>query len=463
MSCLCRLIVLCVIGAFPVLGCSETPENGGTGATGGGGAAGSGGTAGAGGTGGGTGGNTGAGGEAGTSGSGGIGGAAGAGGVGGVGGAPECEGNEACDDGNECTEGTCIAGACDHREVEDRTACADGECLDGVCAIPGAHPCTAQGILDAIAAGGGPHYFACDGSTPVVSGFQIAIDNDVILDGQGNLTVDGNLGARVFVVPSGVTAELRGVTVTRGRVRRGNGGGIRSEGTLTLVNSTVSQNEAWCESSCWGVGFGGGIYSTSGFGTSGTLRLTNSTVSGNSASTDFGGIYNGFETTMTLTNSTVSDNTGGTVNGIWNDGTLTLTNSTVSGPNNNVEITNQGTMTVTNSLVDGSCLNLPISNVTSNGYNIESPGDTCGFDPDGTDQVNVAADDLNLGPLADNGRPTMTHALQTDPLVSTAIDQIPEAACDVDTDQRGEPRPVAILGPEPKCDVGAFERQPDDQ
>ena len=28
------------------------------------------------------------------------------------------------------------------------------------------------------------------------------------------------------------------------------------------------------------------------------------------------------------------------------------------------------------------------------------------------------------------------------------------------TDQRGEPRPVAIRGPEPKCDVGAFEVQP---
>jgi len=42
---------------------------------------------------------------------------------------------------------------------------------------------------------------------------------------------------------------------------------------------------------------------------------------------------------------------------------------------------------------------------------------------------------------------------------------IPEADClDADgqplvTDQRGLPRPVAILGSEPKCDVGAFEVQ----
>ena len=49
---------------------------------------------------------------------------------------------------------------------------------------------------------------------------------------------------------------------------------------------------------------------------------------------------------------------------------------------------------------------------------------------------------------------------------SAAIDVISEVEC-VDaenalltTDQRGLPRPVPILGPEPKCDVGAFERQP---
>ena len=92
------------------------------------------------------------------------------------------------------------------------------------------------------------------------------------------------------------------------------------------------------------------------------------------------------------------------------------------------------------------------------GHNIESPGDTCGFDPDGTDQVNVTAEDLKLAPLADNGGPTMTHALLPG---SVAIDVIPEEDClDADgepltTDQRGEPRPGGTM-----CDVGAFEVQP---
>ena len=60
---------------------------------------------------------------------------------------------------------------------------------------------------------------------------------------------------------------------------------------------------------------------------------------------------------------------------------------------------------------------------TSQGGNIESLGDTCGF-TDPTDLVNVTAADLNLGPLADNGGPTMTHALLPG---SVAIDKIPEA------------------------------------
>jgi hypothetical protein len=48
-----------------------------------------------------------------------------------------------------------------------------------------------------------------------------------------------------------------------------------------------------------------------------------------------------------------------------------------------------------------------------------------------------------------------------------AIDQISAEDCvdaegaPLTTDQRGEPRPVAILGAEPKCDVGAFEVQPE--
>jgi hypothetical protein len=47
--------------------------------------------------------------------------------------------------------------------------------------------CSEEGIRDAIEQGGGPHQFDCDGPTTVVTEAQIVIDNDVILDGEGNL------------------------------------------------------------------------------------------------------------------------------------------------------------------------------------------------------------------------------------------------------------------------------------
>ena len=128
----------------------------------------------------------------GTGGSGGTGGTGATGGDGGSGGTDLCEGvsceDTECRSGGVCDPGD---GACDYEEVaEDGTACAEGECFDGVCAPVGAFPCTEQGIRDAIAAGGGPHYFACDGPTTVGTPFNIKIDNDVILDGEGKLTVE---------------------------------------------------------------------------------------------------------------------------------------------------------------------------------------------------------------------------------------------------------------------------------
>ena len=372
-----------------------------------------------------------------------TGGDGGNGGSGGTGGTEQCEG-VTCED-TECrTDGVCdpTDGVCDYTLVEDGTICTDGECLDGVCAPAGAFPCSAQGIRDAIAAGGGPHFFACDGSTPVVTG-EIIIDNDVILDGQGKLTVDGDEQNRVFRVPDGVTAELRGFTVTRGAVRGSSGGGIHNKGTLTLVDTTISRSSATCSSSCiGGLGVGGGIFNDL---EDATLTLANSTVAGNTANRGGGGIWN--SGTMTVTNSTVS---GNTTTAIANSGVMTMVNSTVSGSNNDVEIINQGTMTVTNSLVQGECLDYVSSDFTSAGYNVESPGDTCGFDQS-TDQPSATEMQLNLGPLADNGGPTMTHAFVGG---SVAINHIPIVDCEVDEDQRGVSRPQGNA-----CDVGAVEME----
>jgi predicted outer membrane repeat protein len=327
--------------------------------------------------------------------------------------APLCEGVVCEDDGDECTRDVCNAatGTCDYPPVQDGTPCTGGICLSGVCevlCVANVCQCSEFGIR------------------------AIDIDNNVILDGEGNLRVDGNDTHRVFSMATGITAELRGMAITGGQ--GDDGGGIANSGTLTLTNSTVSGNSA---------GFAGG-----GMASDGMLTLTNSTVSGNSAGFAGGGIAN--SGTLTLTNSTVSGNSalefGG---GIAGDGPLTLTNCTLS--ENDAGMGSAIFMladiaTVRNTLVDGDCAG---ATTTSLGYNIESPNDTCGFDPEGTDLVSVPGP--VLGPLQDNGGPTMTHEPG-----SVAINRIPLEDCVVSTDQRGQPRPETGGS---MCDVGSVEVQ----
>ncbi len=340
-------------------------------------------------------------------------------------GAPPCD--SVCDDYSDCTQENCPCA--DPRPVADGTPCAGGFCQTGVCVLSGTVlPCTEQGIRNAIGQGTDVAYrFDCDGTETVVIRATVKIEEDTVLDGEANLRVDGDDEHIVFWVSPGVTAELRGFAVTRGDV------GILNEGKLTLTNTTVSGNA------------GGGIVSgTVGPGgeESGTLTLTNSTVSDNGA----GGIANLFGL-LTATNSTVSGNDGP---GIRNARMAALTSSTVSGNIREgiVNVDGAAAITLTNSLIDDECGG---GGITSDGYNIESPGNTCGLE--------VVIDDLKLGALTDNGGSTKTHALEPG---SPAINQIPQEGCvDADnasltTDQRGRPRPETGGS---MCDVGSFESQ----
>jgi hypothetical protein len=370
----------------------------------------------------------------------------------GAGNCVECNHATQCDDRDECTADTCTpaSSTCGHPPVPDDTGCADGAgtCQQGICI--GEFACNEQGIRDAIAQGGGPHAFACVGPTTVTTDAEIVIDNDVVLDGVGNLTVDGNGTHRVLSLPPGVTAELRRFTVTRG----GGpvvGAGIRNEGTLTVTDSTVTKNEA--------DGDGGGIRNDAtltlintnvsdntanlaggGISNHGPLSLTGSSVSRNTAPFNGGGILN--FATLTLTNSTVSQNIGG---GVDNSGTLTMTHGTISG--NTDRAISGGAATVMNTVIEGNCGSPPL--LTSGGGNIESPGNTCGLNQSIGDRVDVSTQALNLGPLQDNGGPTLTQLPGSG---SVAINAIDEVDCAVSTDQRGVTRPQG-----PLCDVGAVE------
>jgi len=133
-----------------------------------------------------------------------------------------------------------------------------------------------------------------------------------IIDASG-LSADPD---RVLHVLTG-TVVISGVTIRNGSGVP-QGGGILNEATLTLINSTVVNNNA---------DDGGGIFNDGGM-----VTLTDSTLSGNTAYFSGGGIKNDNGGVMTLTNSTINDNSATTVDGggIDNLGTARLASSTVS-------------------------------------------------------------------------------------------------------------------------------------
>jgi hypothetical protein len=240
------------------------------------------------------------------------------------------------------------------------------------------------------------------------------------------------------------------MTTDAGDFWQGGGGIYSGEGaSLNLIDSTVSNN-----TSGWS---GGGLYSF--FST--TTNIVRSTISGNVA-TDVGGGMRSLGNAEII-NSTISGNEsigwyGGAL--FVTDGVVNLTNATVA---DNVSPAgapadlfvgtfgeSSATLTLANTLVSSAqenCFVAPwgagVVTLTADHNNVFTDG-TC-F-PGASDQV-VA--DAGIGPLADNGGPTLTHALLAG---SPAIDTADNAVCPA-TDQRGVARDAA-------CDVGAFEFVP---
>ena len=273
----------------------------------------------------------------------------------------------------------------------------------------------------------------------------------------------------------------------------GDGGGIMNSGTLTVTLCAFSGNSATGSS---GVFFNSSIGEGGGIGNSGTLSVTDSTFSGNSTTailTSFGG---GVENSGTLSvidstfsgNSALSaGNTYTTVGGggIENSGTLSLVNSTF----NNNSVAQGGVLSFGGAIADAGPASITYVTATDNsapsddgggvgttnggvvdsidsifqnpkggnvavlaggfqslGYNLFS--DTPGISLDPSDLVNT---DPRLGPLANNGGPTLTEALLGgSPAINSGI-----AVPTVTTDQRGGLRPSSGA-----TDIGAFQIQP---
>jgi beta-glucanase (GH16 family) len=308
---------------------------------------------------------------------------------------------------------------------------------------------------------------------------------DVTVDASAapGLTLDGAGSDRVLIIDAGLTVNLSYLTISNGFGWQ-LAGGIFNNGTLLLDHVTVSNNLMATDAGDFWQG-GAGIYNGEGA----NLVLMDSTVSNNSAGWSGGGIYSFFGTTTTIIRSTVSGNLSNDVGGGlrllgdayivnstisgneatgWYGGALFLTDGTVEIVNSTVVdnvsppwapaamfvgtfTDSSASMNLVNSIVaqnlSEGCFLAPFGSgfvaLNSIGHNVFSDA-TC-F-PVASDQVVGAA---AVGPLADNGGPTLTHALLSG---SPAIDTADTAVCPT-TDQRGVARDAA-------CDVGAVEFVP---
>ena len=319
---------------------------------------------------------------------------------------------------------------------------------------------------------------------------------------------------RVFEIDSGVVT-LAGITIQNGVAFSGTnihdnlGGGILNRGNLTVSNCVITGNSA--PTTDWGtnipdpnfqfsVGFGAGIFGDTGS----QLVLINSTVSGNQASGAGGAVCIHYADSLVATGCTLSGNSAGVQGGGLNlQGlTTTLQTCTLSGnstpPNaagsayllivfpgerstltltactiaQNFGSTN-GACTVAMLDVFG-CTNKLLSTLVADnegpnflldgnpvlislGHNLDSDGTSSLVNGVNGDLVGTVASpiDAKLGPLQNNGGPTLTMALLPGSPAIDAGDCLDANGNPLLVDQRGVPRPQGAA-----CDIGAYEFQP---
>jgi hypothetical protein len=207
-------------------------------------------------------------------------------------------------------------------------------------------------------------------------------------------------------------------------------GGLYIQGThVTMTATTVSNNAARSFAGLWILGHGGAAA---------TADLTNVTIAGNSAypRDDFttrgigGGLIIGDNTTGTLLNCTIAYNSAQFASGIARVSPLTVRNTIVSN-----EAENQYTPL--------NCTGSSYASPPGSGSNnLQWPN---GIQDDMDCTPGITREDPRVGPLQDNGGPTMTIAPEDgSPVIGAGADCPPY-------DQRGTPRDTA------SCALGAFE------
>ena len=346
-----------------------------------------------------------------------------------------------------------------------------------------------QGTLSVSGDGNSRVFEIASGVAATLSGITIAggkVNNGGGISNFGSLTINASTISGNSATYGGGFSNFGTLTMDASTVSGNsadNGGGILNFGTLTITASTISGNSA--------LAFGG-IYAAGG-----TLTITGSTISSNSADRDpGGGIFN--DSVVTIDSCTISGNSagydGGSYNcggGIYNDmyGTMTITGSTLSG-NVTVDgvggsIYNSGALSIDSSTISGNSAvegggiyiwNIPAfsptvtisTSIVAGNSGSTNPDVTGAFDSLGYNLIGntdgssgwTATDLLNLdpklGPLQDNGGPTMTMALLPG---SPAIDAGSNALIPpgVQYDQRGPGFQRIVNG---TVDIGAYEFLP---
>jgi predicted outer membrane repeat protein len=204
------------------------------------------------------------------------------------------------------------------------------------------------------------------------------------------------------------------------------GGGVYNQGLLQMTGATFARNQAYR---------GGAVVNDGAMILKNALVYTNTTLF-------YGVVINSEFGSLTLVNVTLSDNAGG---GGWNGGVANIVHGTVvHNRGSGVIQGGSGQLRLQNSVVaDNSPTNCD-GIVTSDGHNLSSDASCAGWNQPG-DQTEKPA---QLGPLADNGGPTLTHLPQSgSPLIDGG-----QCLPDVLTDQRGVARPFGAA-----CDIGAVE------
>lgn len=267
---------------------------------------------------------------------------------------------------------------------------------------------------------------AVEGRVFSISAGSVVLEDMAIRNGCVPDTFAGGHPGQGGGIWSAATLELRSTYVTSNTVKSDaagtvSGAGIYSTGSLVVRSSTLAGNEA---RSATGIAAGGGLYNN------GAARVGNSTFSGNSATSGGGGIHN--VTELALFNVTVADNeTSNAIgDGLNNAGQLSIENSLLV--NNNSE-----------TVGSEDCFTSGLAAVWDLGHNLVMVNN-CGL-------PEVRRPEVGL--LADNGGPTLTHALLSG---SPAIDG---GECSNDMHLIGQQDQRGVLRPQGGgCDIGAFER-----